>query len=91
MEGMVIVFFLIIGGAIYFLRVNSHESSIESQIESIGGRLIGYEKRSIFSGIGPFTVVGKGRMVYKIDYEVNGVIKEGWVRFGGIMGPDWRL
>ncbi len=66
------------------MNTAGHELKIKNQIESMGGRLLSYEKRNMFTGIGPFHVVGKGRMVYRIDYEVNGVMKEGWVRFGGL-------
>ena len=76
---------------ITYIQGQGHESSINSQIESLGGRVISIERRSFFSGLGPFHVVGKGRVVYRIEYEVNGQLMEGWVRFGGLMGPDWRL
>lgn len=90
MEVMVVIF-IVIGIGIYFLNVVGHDAKIKRQIESLGGRLLSYERRNFFSGIGPFHVVGRGRMVYRIDYEVNGVMKEGWVRFGSLFGPDWRL
>ncbi|WP_053956359.1 hypothetical protein [Inediibacterium massiliense] len=91
MEGLGLVFVVIIGVVIYFARIESHKDSIANKIDSIGGRLINYEKRGFFSGIGPFTIVGKGRMIYRIEYEVDGIKKEGWVRFGGLFGPDWRM
>lgn len=91
MEVFVIVFIIIISIIIYFVRSESHQDSIASKVDSLGGRLISYEKRNFFTGIGPFMVVGKGRMVYKIEYEINGIKKEGWVRFGGITGPVWRM
>lgn len=87
----VIFFFIIISIIIYFVRSESHQDSIASKVDSLRGRLISYEKRNFFTGIGPFMVVGKGRMVYRIEYEMNGIKKEGWVRFGGITGPDWRM
>jgi hypothetical protein len=36
-------------------------------------------------------VVGKGKTVYRIEYTIGNNTKEGWVRFGGLFGPDWRL
>jgi hypothetical protein len=91
MSALGIVVFMIIAIMIYFARIESHQDSIEGKIDFLGGRLISYERRNFFTGIGPFVVVGKGRMVYRIEYEVNGIKKEGWVRFGGMLGPDWRM
>lgn len=71
------------------LQKESHERRINEQIEGMGGRVIIIEKK-LFS-TGPFMVVGKGRTVYRIEYKVNDSIREGWVRFGGLFGPDWRL
>ncbi len=88
---VIVILFVIMGIGLVFMKTAGHELKIKNQIESMGGRLLSYEKRNMFTGIGPFHVVGKGRMVYRIDYEVNGVMKEGWVRFGGLFGPDWRL
>lgn len=91
MELLVIIVFIVIGIILYLIRSESHQTRIESMINSLGGSLIGYERRNIFTGLGPFMVVGKGRMIYRIDYEIGGIRKEGWVRFGGIAGPDWRM
>lgn len=74
-----------------FVRIQSYENKIYDEIEALGGKVIDIERRNFFTGIGPFHVVGKNRVVFRIVYEINGVEKEGWVRFGGIMGPDWRL
>jgi len=53
--------------------------------------LIGYERCSFFTGLGPFKIVGKGSVVYKIDYEINDARKECWVRFSGFLEADWRM
>lgn len=74
-----------------FSMKNVHENIINEKIESIGGHVVFIERRSIFSGLGPFHVVGKGRTVYMIIYKIHSKEKEGWVRFGGLFGPDWRL
>ena len=76
---------------LFLARTQYLEKSIYEKIEAHGGKVISIERRNFFTGIGPFHVVGKKRVVYRIVYEKNGVEKEGWVRFGGIMGPDWRL
>lgn len=91
MELIVIIVFIVIGIILFFIRSESHQTSIESKINSLGGSLNGYERCNIITGLGPFMVVGKGRVIYRIDYEVDGIRKEGWVRFGGITGPDWRM
>lgn len=89
MEGVVIIIFIVLALAISVLRGESYEGKITEQIESIGGTVINIEKK--FFSIGPFMVVGKGRTVYRIEYKIGNDIKEGWVRFGGLFGPDWRL
>ncbi|WP_099187524.1 hypothetical protein [Tepidibacter mesophilus] len=91
MDALGMLAFIIIIIIIYISRIESHQDSIASKIDSLGGRLIGYERRNFFTGIGPFMFVGKGRMIYRIEYEVDGIKKEGWVKFGGISGPDWRI
>lgn len=90
MEVLLIVFLILLGIAIYFLRSESHETRIKEEVKSRGGILIEFKRCNIFTGLGPFMVVGKGRVVYKINYEINGIKKEAWVRFGGITGADWR-
>ncbi|WFD08715.1 hypothetical protein [Tepidibacter hydrothermalis] len=91
MEGLIIVLFVIIAMIMHFSRIESHEDNIKNKIDSLGGCLINYERRNFFTGIGPFILVGKRKMVYRIEYEVEGIKKEGWVRFGGLSGPDWRM
>ncbi|MCX7747804.1 MAG: hypothetical protein N2645_13090 [Clostridia bacterium] len=54
-----------------------------------GGKVISIERRSLMTG--PFFFRGKGTTVYHIDYEIGNRRKEGWVKFGGFLGPDWRL
>lgn len=72
-------------------KLAKYERDIHNVIESMGGEVISVEKRNFFTGIGPFHVVGKGRVIYRIIYRIYGVEKEGWVRFGSLLGPDWRL
>jgi hypothetical protein len=69
---------------------NEHyEKKIDNQISAMGGRVIHIEKK-VF-GTGPFVLCGKGRTIYRIEYEIEDEIREGWVRFGSLFGPDWRL
>ncbi|WP_026477854.1 hypothetical protein [Alkaliphilus transvaalensis] len=92
MEGLAILFFIIIGVFIYtIMQLEGYQKKIHNHIESIGGKVVSIEKRGMFSGIGPFSIVGKNRTIYRILYIKGDRQKEGWVRFGGLMGPDWRL
>lgn len=89
MTFVIIILLIIIVVPFSILQRENHESRIQAEVESIGGEVLSIEKK-IFS-TGPFIMVGKGRTVYRIEYKLNGELKEGWVRFGGLMGPDWRL
>ncbi len=88
---MVFILFFLFSIFIFFMQQSGHEDKINRQILALGGRVVSIEKMGFFDGLGPFIVVGKGRTVYRIEYQVGDEVKEGWVRFGGIMGPDWRL
>lgn len=83
----IIILFIIIVVPFSILQRENHESRIQTEVESIGGEVLSIEKRTLSTG--PFFIVG--RTVYRIEYKLNGELKEGWVRFGGLMGPDWRL
>jgi len=91
MFGITIILFAIFCLLIIFIQNNRHKEKIYEKIKSINGTVISIERSGIFSDIGPFMVVGKGRTIYRIEYKVGNEIKEGWVRFGGFFGPDWRL
>jgi hypothetical protein len=91
MSGMAIVLVVIAIFIFAGIQRASYEGKIDEQIKSMGGEVISVEKRGFFTGLGPFTVVGKGRTVYRIEYQIGNSTKEGWVRFGSILGPDWRL
>lgn len=89
---MLIFFFFAIAIVIFmFVQASGREGRIEEEIRSMGGQVISIERRNFFTGLGPFMVVGKGRVVYRIEYRVGNEVKEGWVRFGGLFGPDWRF
>ncbi|NMA82994.1 MAG: hypothetical protein GX962_03910 [Epulopiscium sp.] len=87
--GFIIIPFIILAVAIFFLQGESHERRIHTEVQSIGGEVISIE-RKVF-GRGPFVLVGKGQVVYRIEYQVGTTRKEGWVKFGSLFGPDWRL
>ncbi len=89
MGAFAVILFIMLAIVISVFQGESHERKITEQIESMGGRVISIEKKHF--SIGPFMVVGKGRTVYRIEYRIGDDDREGWVRFGGLLGPDWRL
>lgn len=91
MEVLLIIVFIVILTIQIIVEPRVHINKIELKIDSMNSRLIEYEKRTHFDGIGPFIVIDKGKTIYKISYEYNGERKEGWVRFGGIDRVDWRF
>lgn len=92
MEVLLIIVFIVLAIGMHLVREESHLEKINTYVKSIDGTMINFETGGFLKGgLGPFMVVGKGRVVYCIEYEVNGEKKEGWVRFGGLGGPDWRF
>ena len=89
MNMVIMIVVIIIGIGIFFLQRQNHENRINEYIESMGGQVINIEHKTF--SIGPFFVVGKGRNVYRFEYEIGSQTKEGWVKFGSLFGPDWRL
>jgi hypothetical protein len=89
MQVVIIVIFIVFAVSISILQYKSHKRKITEQIHSIGGEVIDIERKA-FSG-GPFFMVGKGRTVYRIEYRKDNKVREGWVKFGGLFGAEWRL
>ena len=89
MSVIVIILFAIFAVAIFFIQSGSHETSIKSQVESLGGAVLSIE-RTMFNN-GPFFFKGKGGSIYRFEYNIGNETREGWVRFGSLFGPDWRL
>lgn len=85
--GIVLIFAISIG----VFSDKNRRGKIEEEINLIGGKVINIERRNFFTGRGPFVIVGKGNTIYKIEYVIDGIMKEGWVKFGGFFGADWRL
>jgi len=75
---------------VYYWFSGAREKKIHEKIESMGGKVDAIERRNFFTGIGPFTIVGKNKVVYRIVYKISGQTKEIWVRFGGLFGPEWK-
>jgi len=91
MEGSTIVALLIFGTGLELILNKVRRRKIEEEINLIGGEVINIERRNFFKGIGPFMVVGRGGVVYRIEYRIGDQVEEGWVKFGRLFGPDWRL
>ncbi|HEY9059897.1 MAG TPA: hypothetical protein VIO64_05235 [Pseudobacteroides sp.] len=65
---LIIVIFVIVSIMIYFVQKVNHESEIREKIELLGGLVISVEKRTFSTG--PFIMSGKGRTIYRIEYQV---------------------
>ncbi len=89
MQIFIIFIFIIIAIVITVVRKSNHEQKIHDEIDSMGGTVIDIEHKMFLTG--PFILVGKGETVYRIKYEIGDSKKEGWVKFGSIFGPKWRL
>jgi len=89
MEGLGIILVIIIAIGFYLFRINGHDQAIREKVNSLGGNVINIERRTFRTG--PFILPGKGKIVYRVEYRLDGIVKEGWVKFGGLLGPDWRL
>ena len=89
MGEVVIVLFVAFAIAIFFILSKSYENSIKSKVEGFGGTLISIE-RMMFNN-GPFFIKGKGKSIYRFEYRIGNETKEGWVRFGSLFRPDWRV
>lgn len=89
MEVVVVVIFAVFAVLMAIYQGRRHERRIREKIHSLGGEVIGIE-RKLFSS-GPFLVIGRGRTVYRFEYIKDDEVKEGWVKFGDLLGPDWRL
>lgn len=91
MVAVPIILLIILIPFIYIFQNNRHTNLINEQVASMGGSVISIERRNFFTGLGPFMVVGKGRTIYRFEYTIGSIKHEGWVRFGGLFGADWRL
>jgi hypothetical protein len=85
------IFILIVIAFVGFaiLQRKNHESRIAEYVGSMGGELLSIEYKTFF--IGPFKIAGEGRMVYRFTYRIGDDTREGWVKFGSLGGPDWRI
>jgi hypothetical protein len=89
MKVFAIVIFVVFAILLSVLQVKRHKRKITEQIHSIGGEVISIKKQNFSPG--PFIIVGRGRTVYRIEYIKNSEVKYGWVKFGDLFGPDWRI
>jgi hypothetical protein len=89
MEVLVIAALVIFAVVISIAQVKRHKRMILEKVNSINGEIINIEKKNFSTG--PFLWVKRGRAVYRIEYRKDNEMKEGWVKFGDLTGPDWRL
>lgn len=89
MEIVIIVMFIMFAVLISIIQIDKHKKRINEKIHLIGGEVISIERKIFYTG--PFLRVRRGRTVYKIKYRLGNEIKEGWVKFGDLLGPDWKL
>lgn len=91
MPFLLFILFLFLAVGVSFLQKARYEEKIKEMVATQGGEFISLERRNFIAGLGPFMMVGKGRSVYRFEYRVGTEIREGWVKFGNLFGPDWRL
>jgi hypothetical protein len=89
MEAIVIVMFVTVAVLISITQDKSHVQKIEEKINGLGGQIIKIEREKFSTG--PFMIIARGKTVYRVNYKMSGETKEGWVKFGDLFGPDWRL
>lgn len=65
---------------------HSHRNKIDTKIQSMNGVVLEVEQKIL--GGGGF-VAGKGIMIYKITYKIDGKTKIGWVKFS--LSTKWKL
>lgn len=86
---LIILGILLLGISIIILQDAYYRKSIDTKIKSIGGNIVKINRK--FISTGPFGLIANGRCVYMIAYQYDNCLKEGWVKFGGFFGTDWRL
>lgn len=84
-----IVVFIILAVIIFIVQGESHKTKITEQVNSMGGEVINIERKTFATG--PFIIAGKGKTIYRFEYSIDNEVKEGWVKFGSLFGPDWKL
>ncbi|WP_139904125.1 hypothetical protein [Clostridium thermarum] len=89
MEAVIILLFATVAVLISVTQDKNHERKIEDKIKELGGQVIEIKREKYSTG--PYTIIARGKIVYRIKYKIGSEIKEGWVKFGDLFGPDWRL
>lgn len=91
MNFLIIIPIIIFVIAIIVLQHSRYNRLIHEKVEELGGTYLDHQRRWGFISIGPYKVVGKGQTVYCFTYLLDDIEKEGWVKFGSLFGPDWRV
>lgn len=86
---IVIILFIAFSTYMLYLQGEHYKEEIYRQIKHLGGQVINIERQTLSTR--PFSISGKEVAVYKIKYKIGDEVEEGWVRFGGIFGPNWKL
>ena len=81
--GLILIFAVVIG--IVFIQRIINIRKIHLHIEAIGGRVVSVKQRV------PMMRTAREMTHFDFQYELNGEIKDGKVRFWGIMPPKWEL
>lgn len=86
-----VVFYIIISVVIISGEIQNdiYKSKIYKGIESFGGKLVKIQRERFSTG--PFLPTGNLIHIYRIQYYFRDELKEGWVKFGILSEPDWRL
>ena len=89
MEWFLLGGLLVVVIIIWCVTTNSRKARIGEHVRGLGGEVLVVEL--CFLSRGPFIFVGKGQQVFRFEYMMDGKHKEGWVKFGGWTGTDWRM
>lgn len=80
-----ILFLLELGRNAYYKNL------LEEEVQSMGGVLLSCRREWGFFMDTPYIIRGSWNVIYFFEYRVDNEDKEGWVKFGIFLGPDWRL
>lgn len=87
MEAVGVIIFVVLSVSISSLQARCHRRMITKHIQSMDGEVIRIKSNLT----GPFLGIRRGSSVYRVEYRTNTLVKEGWVKFGDLFGPEWRL
>lgn len=86
---IIVIAIIAIALVIYFIQGKRYEKSINTKVEELGGKIISIERTVVNNG--PFFIRGKGMSIYRFEYIIDNEEKEGWAKFGSLLGPEWKM